>query len=114
MEDRNQITLIGTLSGEPEWRELPDGGEVVVWRTVVRRRSRRSDRLTHDTLRCVAYEPAVQRSVRAWTHGDLIELNGSLRRRFWDSQRSMYEVEVFTATLSSGTDPPDATSPAAE
>src|SRR3954447_24034984 len=32
MDHVNEITLIGRLSGEPEWRTLPSGGSIAVWR----------------------------------------------------------------------------------
>lgn len=102
MEHVNEIVLVGRLSGEPEWRELSGGDEVAVWRLVVEHRGGRSPQDSIDTIRCVTYDPAIQAGVRTWSHGDLIEVRGSLRHRFWRAPtgpRGLYEVEAASAVL---------------
>lgn len=102
MEHVNEIVLIGRLSGEPEWRALPAGRRVAVWRLIVEHRNARSPQDSVDTIRCVAYEPAVQDAMRSCRHGDLIEVRGALRHRFWraaDGPRGLYEVEAASAEL---------------
>ena len=47
------------------------------------RRGARSGGPTVDTLDCAAWRADVQRSVERAAEGDLVELHGSLRRRFW-------------------------------
>ena len=101
MQHVNEIVLVGRLSGEPEWKPLPGGGRVVVWRLTVEHPGARSPQDSIDTIRCVAFQPAVQQGIREWRHGDLIEVRGSLRHRFWRSPtgpRGLYEVEAATAT----------------
>lgn len=96
----NEIVLIGRLSGAPEWKPLPGGGQVAVWRIIVEHQDARSPQDAIDTIRCVTYDPSVQEGVREWRHGDVIEVRGSLRHRFWrgpDGPRGLYEVEVAVA-----------------
>jgi single-strand DNA-binding protein len=102
VEHVNEIVLLGRLSGEPEWRALPGEDQVAVWRLIVEHRGARSPQDAIDTIRCVAYDPAVQTGVRAWSHGDLIEVRGALRHRFWrgpTGPRGVYEVEAASAVL---------------
>lgn len=100
MRHVNEIVLVGRLSGEPEWKALPGGGHVVVWRLIVEHPNARSPQDAIDTIRCVAFRPDVQEGVRAWRHGDLIEVRGALRHRFWrgpSGPRGLYEVEAAHA-----------------
>jgi single-stranded DNA-binding protein len=102
VEHVNEIVLVGRLSGEPEWRALSDEREVAVWRLIVEHRDARSPQDAIDTIRCVSYDPAVQAGVRGWSHGDVIEVRGALRHRFWRAPtgpRGLYEVEAATAIL---------------
>lgn len=109
MEHVNDIRLVGRLSGEPEWRSLPGGTVAVVWRVVVEHRNARSPQDAIDTIRCVTYDPAVQEDIHAWRHGDLVEVRGALRHRFWrgpTGPRGLYEVEAVTAVRRGGAEPP--------
>jgi single-stranded DNA-binding protein len=102
VEHVNEVVLVGRLSGEPEWRTLPAGRRVAVWRLIVEHRGARSPQDGIDTIRCVAYEAAVQEGMRGWRHGDLIEVRGALRHRFWraaDGPRGLYEVEAAGVIL---------------
>ncbi len=107
----NEVRLVGRLAGEPRERELPSGDLLVSFRVVVARPPARAGRggrngpgapgrpalPTVDTLDCAAWRADVQRSVRRATDGDLVELHGSLRRRFWrvgSTAASRSEVEV--------------------
>lgn len=102
MEHVNEIVLVGRLSGATEWRALPDDRQVAVWRLVVEHRNARSPQDGLDTIRCVTYDETLQEHVRAWSHGDLVEVRGALRHRFWrspDGPRGLYEVEAAAVTL---------------
>ena len=96
----NEVHLVGRLAGEPRRRELPSGDVLVSFRVVVARTQRRGARTggpTVDTLDCTAWRADVQRSVARAAEGDLVELHGSLRRRFWrvgTGAASRSEVEV--------------------
>ena len=55
---------------------------------------------TVDALECVAWTRAVQRSAAAWESGDVVSVEGALRRRFWRAAggpSSRYEIEVTKA-----------------
>lgn len=102
MEHVNEIVLVGRLSGEPEWRALSDDRQVAVWRLIVEHRDARSPQDGIDTIRCVSYDSAIQADVRTWSHGDVVEVRGALRHRFWrgpTGPRGLYEVEAASAIL---------------
>jgi single-stranded DNA-binding protein len=102
VEHVNEIVLVGRLSGEPEWRALSDHREVAVWRLIVEHQDARSPQDGIDTIRCVSYDPTIQATVRTWSHGDVIEVHGALRHRFWRAPtgpRGLYEVEAANAVL---------------
>jgi single-strand DNA-binding protein len=110
----NEIVLVGRLSGVPEWRALPGGGQVAVWRLIVEHQDARSPQDGIDTIRCVSYAPAVQAGVHGWSHGDLVEVRGSLRHRFWHGPtgpRGLYEVEAASAVLRRPAAPPKSRTP---
>lgn len=103
---RNEVLLVGRVSGVPEQRELASGDSLVAWRVVVDRpRGGRQPpagvrATTIDTLDCVAWTPALRRTARALSDGDVVEVSGSLRRRFWRAgagAASRTEVEVAAA-----------------
>ncbi len=100
---RNEVRLVGRVSGTPEQRELPSGDSLVAWRVVVDRppggRTPPAGvrATTVDTLDCVAWTPGLRRTARALADGDVVEVTGSLRRRFWRAgagAASRTEVEV--------------------
>ena len=99
----NEVRLVGRVSGTPEQRVLPSGDSLVAWRVVVERPAgvRRMPAgvrgATVDTLDCVAWPAGLRRTARALAEGDVIEVTGSLRRRFWragPAAVSRTEVEV--------------------
>ena len=100
---RNDVVLVGRVSGAPEERELPSGDVLVSWRVVVdrpppRRAAPSGVRApTIDTLDCVAWSGAVRRTARGLADGDVVAVEGALRRRFWRAGAgavSRTEVEV--------------------
>lgn len=98
-EALNEVRLRGRLSGDPEERELPSGDVVVVLRLVVDRPE--GSRASHDTLDCAAYAGPVRRKLLRWSHGDVVEVSGALRRRFFRAGAvpvSRYEIEVAAAS----------------
>jgi single-strand DNA-binding protein len=104
--DRNEVRLVGRVSGAPERRSLPSGDELVSLRVVVSRRPSGVDTLE------VAVGPAPPSGVRPrdgqvgrrllasaerLEPGDRVEVRGSLRRRWWGTggvRQSRVEVRA--------------------
>jgi single-strand DNA-binding protein len=98
----NEVHLVGRLAVEPVRRELPSGDPLVSFRLVVERppggRSATGSRApTVDTLECAAWRKDVQRVLSRAVAGEVLEVHGALRRRFWragGAAASRSEVEV--------------------
>lgn len=86
---RNEVVLVGRVSGAPQERELPSGDVLVSFRVVVARppgqRGAPSGRRppTIDTLDCVVWSASARRTSRSLIDGDIVAVEGALRRRFW-------------------------------
>ena len=101
----NHVQLVGRVAADPVTIELPSGDEVVSVRLVVARgpQTRRPDARrppSVDTIDCSAWSAKSRRSVSAWNEGDVVSVEGALRRRFWrgaQGAQSRYEVEVALA-----------------
>jgi len=101
---RNEVLLVGRVPAAPEQRELPSGDVLVTWRVVVGRPAGRRPpegvrATTVDTLDCVAWTASARRAASALVAGDVVEVSGALRRRFWRAGAgagSRCEVEVCT------------------
>jgi single-strand DNA-binding protein len=94
--ENNQVLLRGAIAAEAVLRTLPSGDELVSFRITVARPP--GDRVRVDSIECASSKPTVRRSAIRCRPGDVVELSGSLRRRFWrgpsGSAASRYEVEV--------------------
>lgn len=104
-EPRNDVVLVGRVSGAPQDRELPSGDLLTTWRVVVnrpppRRPAPQGVRLpTSDTLWCVGWAAKVRRVAATLCAGDVVEVTGGLRQRYWRAGAAVVgrtEVEVFT------------------
>ncbi|MGI8524435.1 MAG: single-stranded DNA-binding protein [Nocardioides sp.] len=98
----NEVRLVGRVSGEPEPRELPSGDVVVTFRVTVRRPEGHATRQTVDAVDCAAWASRPRRSVGTWRVGDVVEVSGALRRRFFQTgsgAASRCEVEVASARV---------------
>lgn len=113
-DDANEVRLVGRLAAPPVRRALPSGDELVSFRLVVGRPAERARPAARpgatqagagrvpsvDTLDCAAWRKGVQRALERARAGDVLEVRGALRRRFWRSPgggaASRSEVEVVT------------------
>lgn len=102
----NEVTLVGRVSAPPEERTLPSGDVLLIWRLVVDRPPGRRPlpegvrAVSTDTFDCVAWTGGVRRSARGFVAGDVVRVEGALRRRFWrvgGGAASRCEVEVAAA-----------------
>jgi single-strand DNA-binding protein len=100
---RNEVALVGRVSAPAEERTLPSGDVLLTWRLVVDRPpSRRTApegarAVTVDTIDCVAWTTGLRRTAGGFEAGDVVRVEGALRRRFWrggGGPASRYEVEV--------------------
>lgn len=90
----NEVRLIGRVSQPPEIRTLPSGDEGVAFRLVVAR-PKWAGRQEVDAFECVAWAPRPQRSAKGWHVDDVVEVTGSLRRRFFrNSEGASSRIEV--------------------
>ncbi|WP_134768766.1 single-stranded DNA-binding protein [Nocardioides sp. 1609] len=97
VEAVNDVRLVGRLAAPAEAKELPSGDTLVSFRVVVDRPPRQRQRQRVDALECVVWTGRVKRSVGTWREGDLVEVSGSIRRRFFRTAvgtGSRVEVEV--------------------
>lgn len=98
---RNEVVLVGRVAAAAEERELPSGDLLVSFRLVVDRpapvRPPPGRGVTVDTLDCAAWGAGARRTAKALGPGDVVEVEGALRRRFWRAGAaavSRTEVEV--------------------
>ncbi len=96
----NEVHLIGRVAATATTRELPSGDHICVLRVVVPRggAGRPVGRApTVDTVDCAIWAAGLRRRAERLDAGTVVEISGSLRRRFWRSPAgpaSRYEVEV--------------------
>lgn len=99
----NEVRLVGRLSQAPVERVLPSGDVLWSFRVVVPRAGPgRSGRAGVDALDCAAWSGRARRSVRSWQPGDVVQVVGSVRRRFFRTEAgpaSRVEVDVSEARL---------------
>ncbi len=101
-EPVNTVTLVGRLSVDPEERVLPSGDRLWTFRVVVPRPAGRGRPGQVDALDCAVWGGTVRRSVRRWRQGDLVQVSGAVRRRFFrtaSGAASRVEVEVSAGRL---------------
>lgn len=96
-DDVNEVRLRGRLAAPAQFREMPSGDTLAIFRVTVNRPA--NDRAKVDSLDCVNAAGRVRQALQRAEQGDTVELSGSLRRRFWRSPAgpaSRYAVEVAT------------------
>ncbi|MEI2825569.1 MAG: single-stranded DNA-binding protein [Dermatophilaceae bacterium] len=94
----NDVRLVGHVPAPPTLRELPSGDEVVSLRLVVPRERRRTPTgPTVDVIDVSCWSAATRRAALRLAEGDVIEVSGALRRRFFRvgaAVQSRYDVEA--------------------
>jgi single-strand DNA-binding protein len=95
----NHVVLRGRLAASPAAKELPSGDLLLVFQLTVPRPP--GDRGRVDSIDCVTTRSRPRRSLNRAKPGDVLEVEGSLRRRFWRSPTgptSRYAVDVERVT----------------
>jgi single-strand DNA-binding protein len=104
----NDVRLVGRLTGPPAVVELPSGDALVTFRVSVPRGSASGASASGATTRrvdsvpCIAWSPRLRRSILTWRPGDLVEVSGAVRCRFYQAggaTRSRVEVEASSARI---------------
>lgn len=96
----NKVILEGRVSKAPEEKVLPSGDSVWVLRVVVPRdpSGGGASRQAVDWVDCAVWGKRLRRSVATWAEGDLVAVEGALRRRFYrtptGAASSLVEVEA--------------------
>lgn len=91
----NSVFLRGRLADEPLEKQLPSGDLLTVFRLIVARPP--TERVRVDTIECVTARSRPRRLLAKARPGDVVEVEGSLRRRFWrapNGPASRYSVDV--------------------
>lgn len=93
----SSVTVVGRLGGTVVERDLPSGDTVTTFTVVVDRPRTRGSRVTVDAIPCQAFSVRLRTAVGRLEPGTLVEIQGTLRRRFWRSAvglGSALEVDV--------------------
>ena len=97
----NEVRLVGRVAADPVVVALPSGDQLVSFRVTVDREGA-ATRQRVDALECSAWTARVRRSVSRWRPGDVVEVRGAVRRRFFrtpSGTASRVEIEVAGARL---------------
>ena len=99
----NEVRLVGRVSQPPEERLLPSGDTLWSFRVIVPRpEDHTRSRHQVDAVDCCVWSGRVRRSVASWRVDDVVEVSGSVRRRFFRTAQgaaSRFEVEVSAGRL---------------
>ena len=95
---RNDVSLVGEISQAPQERMLATGAEIVTFRVDVA--SGDEDAGGRDSFECTVRAARTRRAALAWDVGDVVEVNGAVRRRFYrvgGSSRPFVVIEADRA-----------------
>lgn len=105
MTEQNSVSLRGRVSSAPTERTLPSGDVIVTLRVVVARDDSpmaSKSKQSSDWVDCAAWGGRVRRSAVRWRVGDVVQIEGALRRRFFrmaTGTSTRVEVEVLSGRL---------------
>ncbi len=97
----NLVRIRGRLGADPTERILPSGAAIVSFRVVVAREATvmtRGSRQKSDWVDCAAWSSPARRKSAVWRSGDVVEVEGALRRRHYragDTSGSRVEIEML-------------------
>ena len=97
----NSVALTARVTAEAEQVDLPSGDSLMRFRVVVPR-YKPTTKATVDTIDCVSFKPVVKRKASSLAVGDIVDIAGAIRRRFWQSGAgvaSRVEVEVSSLAI---------------
>jgi single-strand DNA-binding protein len=103
IEAANTVRLRGRVSSGPEERVLPSGTAIVTLRLSVPRKATpmtKGSKQASDWVDCSAWGAKPRRTALGWRPGDVVEVEGSLRRRFYRGSggtATRLEVEILRA-----------------
>lgn len=103
--DPNEVHLVGRLAAPVEERALPSGTTIASFRLIVRRPSNHgapgaARRQSSDAIHCAAWTESLRHALADYRPGDILDVQGALRRRFWRSAgapaggMSLFEIEL--------------------
>ena len=96
-EPCNEVYLVGRVSSVPVEKIMPSGDKVVEFRLVIAREKSRTGKREVDTLDIAAWSSKVRKSALSLKLDTWIELDGAVRRRFWQAPgglASRWQVEA--------------------
>jgi single-strand DNA-binding protein len=99
-EPINAVVLRGRLGDGVLQRTLPSGDEITTFRLIVDRPAGERGRV--DSIDCASERARVRRTLERAGPGDVLHVEGELRRRFWRGPggvASRYEVRVLSARV---------------
>jgi single-strand DNA-binding protein len=102
VETVNSVRLVGRVSGEAAEKTLPSGSVISSFRLVTDRPQGHDSGQRVDTLECTAWTARLRRSTRSWRKGDLVEVEGAVRRNFFATaagKASRVDIEVSAARM---------------
>lgn len=98
----NEVRLVGRMADAAATVELPSGDQLVSFRVNVDQAPGSPTRQRVDSLECSAWTARGRRSALGWRPGDVVEVTGAVRRRFYRSgggTGSRVEIEVSGGRL---------------
>jgi single-strand DNA-binding protein len=94
---RNEVLLVGTMTTDPAERTTSDDQQIVTFRLDVEREHAGTG---HDEFDCSVSTGRGRRAALEWAAGDVVEVAGALRRRFYrgaSGTRPFFVVEADQA-----------------
>ena len=95
----NEVYLCGRVTSEGIETQLPSGDIACEFRIVVDREKSRGDKKEVDSIDVVVWSAGLRKKVRSLVEGDILQIEGAIRRRFWQGAHgvaSRWQIEAST------------------